>query len=146
MAQSSNQKELIKRLDEILYVEGPFFCYVQWERKVKYFVLKTSKPNIFEIEGIAGRLDVSRMKIKTFGRKDVLDIIEKKMKLHHQEDGHILATCITENSSESSILAWIRILCKLNANLDNLQIVFNFNEDCDQYKGKVSCFFNLKYK
>lgn len=69
------------------------------------------------------------MKIKTFGRKDVIDIVEEKIKLHHQEDGHILATCITERASESSVLAWVRILCKLNKNLDNLQFVFNVNYD-----------------
>lgn len=128
-AQSPHQKELIKRLDEIVYVEGPFTCFVQHEKSVKYFVLKTNVPNIYEFIDEKGKLDVSRMKISTFGRKEVVDRLESKLKLHHQEDGHILATCITERASESSLLAWIRILCKLNENLENLQVVFKINYD-----------------
>lgn len=76
-----------------------------------------------------GKLDVSRLKISTFGRKEVGDMLEAKLKLHHQEDGHILATCITERSSEASVLAWVRILSKLNENLENLQVVFKVDYD-----------------
>lgn len=128
-AQSPHQKELIKRLDEIVYVEGPFTCFVQHEKSVKYFVLKTNVPNLYEFKDELQQFDVSRLKISTFGRKEVVDLVDSKMKLHHQEDGHILATCITERSSETSVLAWIRILCKLNENLNNLQVVFKVDYD-----------------
>lgn len=110
-------------------MEGPFTCFVQHERSVKYFVLKTNVPNMFEFKDETQKLDVSRLKISTFGRKEVVDLLESKLKLHHQEDGHILATCITERSSEASLLAWIRILCKLNENLDKLQVVFKIDYD-----------------
>ena len=110
-------------------MEGPFTCFVQHEKNVKYFVLKTNVPNVYEHKLELSKLDVSRLKISTFGRNRVTDLVESKLKLHHQEDGHILATCITERSSESSLLAWIRILCKLNRHLENLQVVFKVDYD-----------------
>lgn len=131
-AQSRSQKELIRRLNEIVYVEGPFYCFVQYEQYVKYFVLKTNTPNLYEFDWERRKADVSRMKISIFGRKNASNILEDRISLHQQEEGAILATCITEKSSESSILAWIRILCKLNENLENLQIVFNINKDGEQ--------------
>lgn len=128
-AQSINQKKLINRLDEILYVEGPFTCFVQHEESVKYFVLKTNTPNPYEFVFKTGELDVSRMKISTFGRKEVVEKMDEKLRLHHQEDGAILATCITEKASQQSLLAWIRILCKFNPKLESLQIVFKLSSD-----------------
>lgn len=44
--------------------------------------------------------------------------------IHQQEDGTILAMCITETCTKDSLIAWIRCLQEANPCLEKMSIVF----------------------
>lgn len=47
--------------------------------------------------------------------------------VHHQDDGIILAMCVTGTSSRDSLLSWIKLLQQLNPALAEIPVVFRLH-------------------
>lgn len=52
--------------------------------------------------------------------------------MHEQEDGNILAMCITGTSSRDSLVSWIRYLQTSNPNLEQIPVIFKLRTDSQE--------------
>lgn len=124
-AQSPDQQELLARhpTDVPLYVEGQFKVWLR-NVPVTYFILRTDPVNIQEDEQSKEK-DEDLFNFETiFESEEPKTQVAVRQSDHEQEDGTILAMCVTGTSSKESLIAWIRYLKESNPNLDKTPIVF----------------------
>ncbi|KAK9496834.1 hypothetical protein O3M35_012940 [Rhynocoris fuscipes] len=120
---SGQSPDQIKLLSELpsktpLYVEGRYRIWLR-NQSVTYFVLRADVRRNVEIENTD---DISNLKIPFFSEPTKLP--QKKLTVHEQEDGIILAVCSTGTSGRDSLLSWIRLLEKTNPRLGEFPVVF----------------------
>uniref|UniRef100_A0A1B0CEG4 Evolutionarily conserved signaling intermediate in Toll pathway, mitochondrial n=1 Tax=Lutzomyia longipalpis TaxID=7200 RepID=A0A1B0CEG4_LUTLO len=111
--QTPTQKELIKhyRNAKAIYIEGPFYIWLR-NKCVNVETLEVP-PAISSSMGIG----VSRRK----------NDVGRVRSVHEQNDGTILAVCVTGTCSKDSLLSWIRILQNEGYDdLANIPILFKF--------------------
>lgn len=121
-AQSPSQCNLLSSHPENipLYVEGGFRV---WLRDVPqtYFILKAeSDPKLFSPPKEKEELG----DFETIFDSESPRQLVPKLNEHQQEDGTIMAMCITETSSKDSLISWIRCLQNTNPILEKAPIVF----------------------
>jgi hypothetical protein len=58
-----------------------------------------------------------------------LEWLKPKKPVHEQDDGVILAMCITGTSSRDSLVSWIRFLQKSNPNLEQIPVIFTLRTE-----------------
>lgn len=131
--QSPQQYKLLQNHPnkKALYVEGVFNVWLR-DKMLYYFVLKSEitatrlkfDKDLKEEDQYEKLFDWSH--IPFFEEVDKSKIVIKPT-VHEQEDGTILALCITETSSKNSLVSWINILQESNPNLKDTPVVFNFN-------------------
>ncbi|KAK7022793.1 hypothetical protein SK128_004685 [Halocaridina rubra] len=122
------QEELIEQhpVEEPLKVEGPFRIFLR-DKCVGYFILRAESkpppppPDRGEID------DVSNIKFLFTGQMEdeTTDTsLIKKLSVHEQDDGTIMAICATGTSSRDSLLSWIRLLQITCPKLCSIPVLF----------------------
>lgn len=123
--QSKTQCRLMSehKIDEPIYVEGSFRIWIK-NVPINYFILradaKTRSKTSVDLD------DVSNLSIPfcTYPLPPKQEVITAPS-VHEQEDGVILAVCVTGTSGRDSLLSWIRHLEKNgNPNLSSIPVVF----------------------
>ncbi|GAB0090994.1 Evolutionarily conserved signaling intermediate in Toll pathway, mitochondrial [Sergentomyia squamirostris] len=133
--QTPKQKELIKLYQKAkaIYIEGPFNIWLR-NRCVYYFILRgdafpapppdDTNPDDVERLEIPPAL-ASSVGIGVSMRRNEVSRVRS---VHEQDDGTVLAVCVTGTSSKDSLLSWIRILQnKGYDDLANIPILFKFH-------------------
>ncbi|UYV64092.1 ECSIT [Cordylochernes scorpioides] len=126
--QSPEQQELLEQLplDKPIYVEGPFLLWLR-DKTMFYFMLRAEPKPLAPPPEIDYTDDVSDMRLVWFGEvPSPKDNIPPPPTIHEQDDGVVLALCATGNSSQESLLTWIRLLQKSNPCMSKMVIAFNF--------------------
>jgi len=125
--QSPEQRELLERQPPgvPLKVEGPSLIWLR-DQSVNYFLLKGEyqpPPPPEEELDVDDLSNLSKLLDKTLmGPNTALTVVPS---VHEQEDGVILAVCVTGTSSRDSLLSWIRLLGKNNPKLEaGLPVIF----------------------
>lgn len=124
--QSTVQQELLQKHPpgEPIKVEGPFRIHLR-DKSIGYFILRAEakpKPPPPSREVID---DVGS--IKSWFTDDLQPeetALTLPCSVHEQEDGTILALCVTGTSGRDSVLSWIRLLEKSNPCLANIPVLF----------------------
>lgn len=124
--QSTVQQELLQKHPpgEPIKVEGPFRIHLR-DKSIGYFILRAEakpKPPPPSREVID---DVGS--IKSWFTDDLQPeetALTPPCSVHEQEDGTILALCVTGTSGRDSVLSWIRLLEKSNPCLANIPVLF----------------------
>ncbi|KAH9504110.1 hypothetical protein Btru_067736, partial [Bulinus truncatus] len=138
-AQSPIQQELLSKhnCNQQLFVEGPFPIYLRYIQK-QYFLLR-AEPDTQAI--------IKKKKQETEEERDTnmfewINFFEEEyssiksfISVHEQEDGTILAICITGTSSKSSVQSWIRWLENSNPNLSKTPVLFKISSDHEMEMG-----------
>ncbi|CAH1794947.1 unnamed protein product [Owenia fusiformis] len=123
-AQSTIQRALINGhpTDKPLFVEGGYKVWMR-EKCLNYFVLKAD-PVLEKYGHVEQRTDDNWFEWNMFtGEKDQSEIAEARS-MHEQDEGTILAMCITGSSSKDSLISWIKLLQLSNPNLPHIPVVF----------------------
>lgn len=124
--QSPDQMDLIQQMPEktALYVEGAFRLWLD-SSQVNYFILRgppvqvPPPPTVCddEISEIRRWMDGVKPKNPSTG-------LARRLSVHEQEDGTVLAVCATGTSSRDSLLSWIRFLEMENPRLAEMAVLF----------------------
>nr|CAG4650209.1 EOG090X07J4 [Sida crystallina] len=128
--QSPKQRELIEKMQshETVYVEGAFLLWLR-DTSINYFILRSEPVKPTEEEQKEYQLldydDTSQIKSWILGQEETKNDAMIPPSVHEQEDGNILAICITGTSSKDSLLSWIRLLQVKNPKLAHLPILFS---------------------
>jgi len=128
-AQSPVQQTLLKEhpTDLPLYVEGPNRIYLR-DTSLQYFVLKAEAQTQPPPPPPEDPDDVSNLPVVYFDPRDGENLTPVEKSVHEQEDGTVLALCVTETSSPSSVSAWLYFLQLTNPALENIHIVFSLKQ------------------
>ncbi|XP_052784269.1 evolutionarily conserved signaling intermediate in Toll pathway, mitochondrial-like [Mya arenaria] len=124
-AQSPSQRELINLhpVDQLMYVEGGFRVWMR-EAHQTYFILRAdSDPKLFRQPTEEEELD-NLFEFETIFDTEKPKALVPRPNIHQQEDGTILAMCITQTGCKDSLISWIRCLQERNPKLAKIQIVF----------------------
>lgn len=125
--QSPLQQELLQNQpdNEPLKIEGPFRIFLR-EQSINYFTLKADYRPPPEVKKL-DKDDISSL----FNQPDSEEYIFPQTALvpqrsvHEQDDGTVLAICVTGTSSRDSLLSWVRLLSASNPRLgEGLPVVF----------------------
>jgi signaling intermediate in Toll pathway protein len=124
-AQSPVQQALLEEhpTDVPLYVEGPHRIYLR-DTSIHYFVLKAEATTQPPPPTPEDPDDVSQLPVVYFDPKDGERQCPVEKSVHEQEDGTVMAICVTETSSPASLSAWLYFLQQTNPALEKLNIVF----------------------
>ncbi|XP_033755411.1 evolutionarily conserved signaling intermediate in Toll pathway, mitochondrial-like [Pecten maximus] len=134
-AQSPDQVELINAhpIDTPLVVKGSYRVWLR-HKNLSYFVLQsdTGRPH-----APAGDIDDDSEVDWTglnpyFTENETDQAILVPPSIHSQDDGTVMATCITGSSSRDSVVTWIRYLQKTNPKLENIPILFSIKTHTGQ--------------
>uniref|UniRef100_A0A2P2I4Q4 Evolutionarily conserved signaling intermediate in Toll pathway, mitochondrial n=1 Tax=Hirondellea gigas TaxID=1518452 RepID=A0A2P2I4Q4_9CRUS len=125
--QSVHQRELLEKQPETeaLKVRGPFRIYLR-EEAINYFTLTADYKPPPAVEPL-DKDDVSIVALLLREDSSLRSetAITVTPSVHEQEDGTILAICVTGTSSRDSLLSWVRLLCHTNPKLgQGLPVVF----------------------
>ncbi|XP_037074287.1 evolutionarily conserved signaling intermediate in Toll pathway, mitochondrial-like, partial [Pollicipes pollicipes] len=126
--QSQQQRALLEEhpTDQPLYVEGGFRVWLQ-DQSISYFVLRAEPQEQQKHEGLDSD-DITYLENWTWRRSSRTDREsawdERPPSVHKQEDGTIMAVCVTGTSSRDSLLSWIRLLQRRSPRLAELPVLF----------------------
>jgi signaling intermediate in Toll pathway protein len=130
-ALSPEQSELIAShpVDKPVFVEGGFTVWLR-SKSVTYFILRSDctekylrfcqKPSE---DKPSEDKDASMFQWSVF-EEEAPKVLAVPPSVHEQEDGTILAMCITGSASKDSLTSWIRFLERSNRKLSQVPVVF----------------------
>ncbi|XP_063865697.1 evolutionarily conserved signaling intermediate in Toll pathway, mitochondrial-like [Scylla paramamosain] len=124
--QSTVQQELLEKHPpgESIKVEGPFRIHLR-NKSVGYFVLRAEAKPKPPPPSRAVIDDVGSIKSWFTGELEPEEtLLTQPCSVHEQEDGTILALCVTGTSGRDSLLSWIRLLEKSNPCLARIPVLF----------------------
>ncbi|KAF5284432.1 hypothetical protein FQR65_LT13538 [Abscondita terminalis] len=141
--QSQTQRRLISEnnVKKPIYVEGSFRIWLK-NIPVNYFILRADPKPILKVK-YEDDDDVSNISIPLFDfmpppKKEVVRVPS----VHEQDDGVILAVCVTETSGRDSLLSWIRHLEKdENPELSTIPVVFRLKSP----EKEIANFINMAH-
>ncbi|ELU08340.1 hypothetical protein CAPTEDRAFT_163254 [Capitella teleta] len=125
-AQSQTQRDLITSLPkgQSVTVEGGFITYLRYKSFI-YFVLKAEKTKkAKDFENITGKRKDNASTFWNYFEDEQPSELAIRPSVHEQEDGTVLAMCITGTSSKDSLASWLKYLEVENPNLSNTPVVF----------------------
>ncbi|KAL5019219.1 hypothetical protein ScPMuIL_004941 [Solemya velum] len=124
-AQSPTQCHLLGKhpVSRPLYVEGGYRVWLR-DKQLTYFILRAeAKPENFEPIDLE-KEEENLFDWKLFFEEEQPTDLVPAFSIHEQEDGTVLASCITGTASKDSLVTWIRYLQADNPNLEQIPVVF----------------------
>ncbi|XP_014673796.1 PREDICTED: evolutionarily conserved signaling intermediate in Toll pathway, mitochondrial-like isoform X2 [Priapulus caudatus] len=132
-AQAPEQMRLIARhpTDVPVFVEGAFKLWLR-NKWVHYFVLKadpkeedaTRRKRTQEEEDAEDPSDWQLFFEETTRRQETAAALVAAATVHEQEDGCVLALCVTGTNSRDSLASWLKLLQRDNPALAAIPVVF----------------------
>ncbi|XP_069123626.1 evolutionarily conserved signaling intermediate in Toll pathway, mitochondrial-like [Argopecten irradians] len=139
-AQSPDQSDLIKAhpTDTPLVVKGSYRVWLR-HKDLFYFVLQSNQGTPQESPGDVKEgsefedpdVDWTRLNPYMTDNEEDKSILVPAS-IHAQDDGTVMATCITGTNSRDSVLTWIRYLQKTNPQLEHIPVLFEIKTHTGQ--------------
>ncbi|XP_041364709.1 evolutionarily conserved signaling intermediate in Toll pathway, mitochondrial-like isoform X2 [Gigantopelta aegis] len=122
-AQSPTQKSLLKQhpVKTPLFVEGGYNVWLR-DKYLTYFVLRADPMPSKHVPVKDDDEDLFNWTL--FESEESTDIVPRPS-VHEQDDGTVLAMCITGTASKDSLVTWVRYLQTENPTLEHTPIVFS---------------------
>ncbi|XP_021379521.1 evolutionarily conserved signaling intermediate in Toll pathway, mitochondrial-like isoform X2 [Mizuhopecten yessoensis] len=134
-AQSPDQAELISAhsVDVPLVVEGSYSVWLRHKQQ-HYFVLKSDQGRPHAPAGdVEDDSEVDWTGLNPYLTENEDDqAVLVPPSIHCQDDGTVMATCITGTSSRDSVVTWIRYLQQSNPKLEHIPILFSIKTHTGQ--------------